>query len=179
MSEWVHVWAGECMYLRIMYMREWVHVFAGGCMYMSEWVHVWASECKYMSKWVHVWAGECMYLRASACIWASDYGVATCSRLLKIIGLLCKRALWKRRYSAKETYNFKEPTNRSHPIHVFASGCIYCEWVHVYARVSARIWARECMYKRVSACIRTSECMYESKLACLFYRYQSVPMGLF
>jgi len=26
--------------------------------------------------------------------------------LLKIIGLFCKRALWKRRYSAKETYNF-------------------------------------------------------------------------
>ena len=37
-------------------------------------------------------------------------------RLLKIIGLICKRALLKRLYSAKETYNFKEPTNRSHPI---------------------------------------------------------------
>ena len=35
---------------------------------------------------------------------------------LKIIGLFCKRALLKRRYSTKETYNFKEPTNRSHPI---------------------------------------------------------------
>jgi len=44
------------------------------------------------------------------------YGVATGIRLLKIIGLFCKRALWKRRYSAKETCNFKEPTNRSHPI---------------------------------------------------------------
>jgi len=38
------------------------------------------------------------------------------SRLLKIIGLFCKRALSKRPYSAKETYNFKEPTNRSQPI---------------------------------------------------------------
>jgi len=44
------------------------------------------------------------------------YGVATISRLLQIIGLFCKRTLWKRRYSAKETCNFKEPTNRSHPI---------------------------------------------------------------
>jgi len=42
--------------------------------------------------------------------------VATISRLLKIIGLLCKRALLKRPYSANETYNFEEPTNRSHPI---------------------------------------------------------------
>jgi len=44
------------------------------------------------------------------------YGVATISRLLKIIGLFCQRALQNRRYSAKETYNFDEPTNRSHPI---------------------------------------------------------------
>jgi len=43
-------------------------------------------------------------------------GVATISRLLKIIGLFCKRALYKRLYPAKETYDFKEPTNRSHPI---------------------------------------------------------------
>ena len=46
------------------------------------------------------------------------YGVASTSRLLKIIGLFCKRALCKRGYSAKETYNFKEPTNRSHPMEV-------------------------------------------------------------
>ena len=45
-----------------------------------------------------------------------QYGVATISRLLKITGLVCKRALLKRQYSAKETYNFKEPTDRSHPI---------------------------------------------------------------
>jgi len=44
------------------------------------------------------------------------YGVATISRLLKIIGLFCKRALYKRLYSAKETWNFEEPTYRSYPI---------------------------------------------------------------
>ena len=42
--------------------------------------------------------------------------MATISRLLKIIGLFGKIALLKRRYSAKETYNLKKPTNRSHPI---------------------------------------------------------------
>ena len=47
------------------------------------------------------------------------YGVALVSRLLKITGLFCKRALWKRRYSAKETYNCREPTNRSHPIFLY------------------------------------------------------------
>jgi len=44
------------------------------------------------------------------------YGVATISRLLQIIGLFCKRALRKRRYSAKKTYNFMEPIHRSHLI---------------------------------------------------------------
>jgi len=51
------------------------------------------------------------------------YGVATISRLLKIIGLFCKRALQKRLYSAEETYDFKEPTNRSHPIRCPATHC--------------------------------------------------------
>jgi len=44
------------------------------------------------------------------------YGVATIHRLVNIIGLFCKRALWKRIHSAKETYHFKEPTYRSAPI---------------------------------------------------------------
>ena len=46
------------------------------------------------------------------------YRVTTISRLLKIIGVFCKRAIQKRLYSAKETYNFKEPTKRSHPIRI-------------------------------------------------------------
>jgi len=33
-----------------------------------------------------------------------------------IIGLFCKRDLYKRRYSATETHAFKEPTNHSQPI---------------------------------------------------------------
>jgi len=41
----------------------------------------------------------------------ATYGVATIIRLLKIIGLFCKRALTKRLYSAKETSDLKEPTN--------------------------------------------------------------------
>jgi len=44
------------------------------------------------------------------------YGVASVSMIDKIIGLFSKRALYKRLYSAKETYNFIGPTNRSHPI---------------------------------------------------------------
>jgi len=42
--------------------------------------------------------------------------VATISRMLKNIGLFCKRDLQKRPIFCKETYIFKHPTNRSHPI---------------------------------------------------------------
>jgi len=48
--------------------------------------------------------------------WTLSYGVALVSRIDKMIGLFCKRALQKRRYSAKVTYNFIDPTDRSHPI---------------------------------------------------------------
>jgi len=37
----------------------------------------------------------------------------------KITGLFCKEDLWKRQYSAKETYHFIDPPARSHPIPCF------------------------------------------------------------
>jgi len=70
-----------------------------------------------------------------------SYGLATCSRLPKILGLFCKRALWKKRYSAKETYNFEEPTTCSHPI------CVY--WL----RVCMSIYL--CTHICVCICIHT------------------------
>jgi len=42
--------------------------------------------------------------------------VALVSRIDNIGVIFYQRALRKRRYSAKETYKFKEATNRSHPI---------------------------------------------------------------
>jgi len=64
--------------------------------------------CIYVYIYVHILSRLYQYV----------YEVASISRLLKGTGLFCKRALLKRRYSARETYDFKEPTNRSHPIFV-------------------------------------------------------------
>jgi len=44
------------------------------------------------------------------------YGMATISRMLKNLGLFCKRDLQKRPIFCEETYIFKRPTHRSHPI---------------------------------------------------------------
>ena len=61
------------------------------------------------------------------------YRVATFIRIDKIIGLFCKRALQKRRYTAEETYNFIDPTDHSHPISAWmdtsAITLINCGWV--------------------------------------------------
>jgi len=60
------------------------------------------------------------------------------SRLLKITRHFCKRALWKRLYSAKETYNLKEPTNRSHPIIRHMN-----ESYHTREQVTSNTWTHE------------------------------------
>jgi len=44
------------------------------------------------------------------------YEVATISRPLKIISLFCRISLYGTLALAKDTCNFKESTNRSHPI---------------------------------------------------------------
>ena len=44
------------------------------------------------------------------------YGVASISRLLKILGLFCRICSFLHGSFGKKTYNFKEPTNRSRPI---------------------------------------------------------------
>ena len=65
----------------------------------------------YTTTWVYPF--PCRNIFVCGADW---YGVATISRLLKMIGLFCKRAIQNRRYSVKETCNFKESTNCSHPI---------------------------------------------------------------
>jgi len=62
----------------------------------------------------------------------SYYAVATISRLHKIVGLFCKRALKKRLCSAKDTYNLKAPAIRSHPIR------LSCPPLLFYGTVSIR-----------------------------------------
>jgi len=79
------------------------------------------------------------------CDFDTLYGVATISRLLKIICLFCKRALWKRLYFAKETYDFKEHTNRSHPIRIVTYVlpamscdiyiCMYMEYMYEFEMI--------------------------------------------
>ena len=62
-------------------------------------------------------------------------GVATVSKIDKIIGLFCRILSLLQGFFAKETYNFIDPTNQSHPISAharyllqvsFAEHCLFC-----------------------------------------------------
>jgi len=79
------------------------------------------------------------------------YGVATISRRLKITSLFCKRARLKRPYSAKETYNFEEPTNRSHPIYTYVNQS-FTRYLHICMYV--------CMYVCMCVCMYVYTCVY-------------------
>jgi len=109
------------------------------------------------------------------------YGVATIIELLKIIGLFCKRALYKRLYSVKETYNFQEPTNRRYPMvsHVTYDSSVMrfvrlamvlsCAWWRVMVHMNAschtlmshvvHVWVMSHMKKSCHIC--TSHVIYE------------------
>jgi len=52
------------------------------------------------------------------------YGAAMISRLLEILGLFCRISSLLQGSFAKETYNFKAPTHRSHPISACSLLCI-------------------------------------------------------
>jgi len=51
-----------------------------------------------------------------------NYGVATVSRIDKITGLFCRISSLLQGSFAKETYNFIDPTNQSHPILIAHKG---------------------------------------------------------
>ena len=64
------------------------------------------------------------------------YGVATIRRLLQMIGLFCRISSLLQGSFAEETYNFKEPTNRSHP-RVSSTHQLYCRpYIYVLIHVS-------------------------------------------
>jgi len=82
--------------------------------------------------------------------WHWWYGVATISRLLEIERLFCKRALQKRLHSATETYDCKEPTNRSHPISWHHS----CDVRHIW--VKSHMWMSHITRTNESALLSAS-----------------------
>jgi len=152
-----------------------VCVVTSKCVHANRIVRVCVRVCTVSVIWMN--ARALLMPRSNAC-----HRVPTISRLLKTIGLFCKRALQKRLYSARETYNFKEPTNRSHPIvsesrpksesepsSKTKKKCgRTCMCVCEPACTSCSSWALMCMRPRVSRRIQIVR-MWMSTMGCCAY----------
>ena len=101
------------------------------CTYVCEECHIYVHEDSICEE-CHIYVNEdssCTWRVSHTCTWRYvRYVVASASRIDKIIGLFCKRDLWKRLYSAKETHNFIDPTNCSHPICINVDLSHMCTW---------------------------------------------------
>jgi len=117
-----------------------IYMYTYICIYISMYIYLYMSMYIHMNQikirvpqrvMSHIWMRHLTHMQESChtCEWVTShmsrsnvtymneaYGMATVSRIDKIIGLFCKRALQKRRYSEKETYNSIDPTDRGHPI---------------------------------------------------------------
>jgi len=108
-----YIWMSDTPYFNESH--EWVTPHT----YMRH-THTYTSHATHMNEWYHTFKGVIWVRHTSHT--HQTYGVASLSRIDKIIGLFCKRALLKRLYSAKETCSLIDPTNRRHPIpHIWLS----------------------------------------------------------
>jgi len=101
----------------MMHVHEWIqhlmHVF-----------YTWLFSYTTVSIWniyTALWCTQ-LFMYTSASSWMMY--------IIKIICLFCKRALQKRRYSAKKTCNFIDPTDRSHPIALHVQKSLELNDVH-------------------------------------------------
>ena len=129
-----HIWMSHVTYERIMsHMDESCHICMSHVTYAWVMSHTHEScPIFHNSSNSHVKCTSVdLYVLRHTSDFTYEYGVASTSKLLKCIRFFCKRALHKRQYSARETYHFKEPTNRIHPIWIYVTWRICHQSRHV------------------------------------------------
>ena len=94
---------------------------------------------------------------------SQDYRVATISRLLAIISVFCRISSFLLGSFAKETYNFKEPTNRSHPKSIW-------RW-RLCAITSWYMWQNSC------TCVTWLMCMFDMTYAFMWLTHSCLRHG--
>jgi len=102
--------------------------------------HICMRVCVCLLKFHKLFSPPKSCVQFNICNRGRDMGLLQLVGSHKIIGLFCKRALRKRRYSAKETYNSKEPTNHSHPIpYTFCQNTYRCIFLFIFIHVTVCI----------------------------------------
>jgi len=120
------------------------------------------------------------------------YGVASISRLLKIIFLFCRIQSLLFGSFALETYTFQEPTNRGHPIPIewcwivqmsILCTCIYIASSQIDTAMKAHydtaVLMKKCMYIYVNTYIYVFIHMHIHMLLCVYvYIYVYICVGV-
>jgi len=109
------------------------------------------------------------------------YVVATMSRMLKNIGLFCKRDLQKRPIFCKEIYIFKHPTNRSHPISESMMTMHTYTGIGVSIEINTSLSLYDCVrFKSIQMHIYISLCMTVCDLnICIYRMYIMEPISTY
>ena len=107
---------------------------------MCTYMHLWVCVCVFISIYVYASMGVCVCNGETNrernrervtlplhTVQEYTYGVATISRLLKIICLFAEYRSLLYGSFAKDTYNFKKPTNRSHPIRALQKQAFFAQ----------------------------------------------------
>jgi len=86
------------------------------------------------------------------------YGVC---RLLKMIGLFCRIPSLLYGSFATETYDFKEPTNRSHPVPTYVHPYTQMNLrVSIYVKIHMYVYIYPWIYMYIYTSIHTCICLY-------------------
>ena len=131
---------------------------------------------------IYVWVCVCVCMYIRVCIHVlrilGMYEVATISRLPKNIGLFCKRAVYKRLYSAKETCILKSLLITATPysvylirVYVYMYCNIYWEcgsavWVYLFYFIHIYTHTCLCVYVCMCVCV----CLHAVVFTCVFSR---------
>ena len=136
------------------------------------------------------WHSKCNVI-----IWVVDsytlYGVATLTKIDKIIGLFCRMLSLLQGSFAKETYNWIErmwyaytTRTHAHPSNIWGGvsfECIYTHthtyittYIHTHTHTQVRVcvWVRECacVCMRASVLVRVRVCVFPCACACMCMR---------
>ena len=117
------------MYITYTYIHIFMYIYIYICLYIymererEIYAKIYVFTCIFLLKYISVWGETAKWYDIS--IYVRTHEVATISRLHKIIGLFCKRALQKRLYSVKNTtYPYMYIYICKKPIHICRYICV-------------------------------------------------------
>jgi len=112
--KYIYIYICKCIYI---YIHICIYIYVHTHVNIYIYIYIYVFMFTYIYLYVCIYTSLCfLYIYHSQRFGQGGCAKRLVSRIDKIVVLFCKRAKWKRLYSAKETYNLIDPANCSHPI---------------------------------------------------------------